>query len=72
MDSLTLPIFNSELSCKAITDAIDEYASCFWYDVEAQQGLIGFKTREQMEAFCDLMMWYKDIINWLDNIFYSQ
>lgn len=72
MDSLTLPIFNSELSCKAITDAIDEYASCFWYDVEAQQGLIGFKTREQMEAFCILMMWYKDVINQLDNIFYSQ
>ena len=71
MDSLTLPIFDSELSCKSITDAIDEYASCFWYDVEAQQGLIGFKTREQMEAFFDLMMWYKDIINWLDNIFYS-
>lgn len=71
MDSLTLPIFNSELSCKSIADAIDEYASCFWYDVEAQQGLIGFETREQMEAFCDLMMWYKDIINWLDNIFYS-
>ena len=71
MDSLTLPIFNSELNCKAIADAIDKYASCFWYDVEAQQGLIGFKTREQMEAFCDLMMWYKDIINWLDNIFYS-
>ena len=72
MDSLTLPIYNSELGCKSITDAIDEYASCFWYDVEAQQGLIGFETREQMEAFFDLMMLYKDIINQLDNIFYSQ
>lgn len=71
MDSLTLPVFNSELSCKSITDAIDEFADCFYYDVEAQQGLVGFNSREKLEAFCDLMMWYKDTINWLDNIFYS-
>lgn len=71
MDSLTLPILNSELNCKAIVDAIDELASCFYYDVEAQQGLVGFETQTELEVFCDLINYYKDTINWLDNLFYS-